>query len=70
MSGRARGRKPPAPGTTVWTASPQWQVPAGLPSGLHRFALSVVTQDGRRSRRDVVAVRVAGAPASMPDTAP
>ncbi|TAH45624.1 MAG: hypothetical protein EYC67_10565 [Betaproteobacteria bacterium] len=45
-------------GRTVKTAEPVVTVDAGLPIGVHRFQLEVLTADGRRSAAEVVQVSV------------
>ena len=45
-------------GRPVTTTKPVIEVDAGLPLGVHRFQLQVLTDDGRRSPADVVAVSV------------
>ena len=45
-------------GRAVKTAEPAVTVDPGLPLGVHRFQLQVITADGRRSSVDVVDVSV------------
>ena len=45
-------------GRAVKTAEPVVTVDPGLPLGVHRFQLQVITADGRRSSVDVVDVSV------------
>lgn len=46
------------PGQTVTTREPRVTVDAGLPVGVHRFQLVVLTDSGQRSAGDVVQVSV------------
>lgn len=45
-------------GRPLTTTKPTIEVDAGLPLGVHRFQLEVLTDDGRRSPADVVTVSV------------
>ena len=46
------------PGQTITTRTPRVTVDAGLPVGVHRFQLVVLTDTGQRSAADVVQVSV------------